>query len=463
MKKMTKMALVLCATMGLGGCGNLTVPDLNNPGIEELRDNPTRALVLSASTGLLIGHRTGVASQNGYVSQLGVLGREGYILDKADPRFVSEMLSGTQLDPGSPAFGGNFWVNPYANIRNAHTLLDATDKVSNMTDAEKEGIRGFAKTMLALDFLVIINTRDINGAPIDVNRPVGSPLAPIASKQEVFAHITQLLEEGKTHLQASGSEFPFRLSSGFVNYEAKTETERKKPFTVQNFIKFNRAVRARVAVYEKQWAQALAALDESFLTETGPLDLGVYHVFSGGTGDTPNGLNSINIFANPKLLADAEKQAGSTTLVDARVARKVAKAKEPGSWQGITTDQAFSLYEDNTAPVAIIRNEELLLLRAEALANAGAGNATEATRLLNLIRVNSGNLTAIPEDLSGKPFEDELLEQRRFSLLFEGGHRWIDMRRYNRLEELRQEDPAGVDFKVHAAFPIPVAETDARK
>jgi hypothetical protein len=467
MKKM-KAVLALCATLGLGGCGDFDVPDLNNPGIEALRDNPTRSSVLSASTGLLIGHRVGVASQNGYVAQLGVLGREGYILDTADPRYVAEMLMGSGLDPGSPAFGGNFWTNPYANIRNAHTVLDATDKVAGMTEAEKESIRGYAKTMLALDFLVIINTRDINGAPIDVNRPLGSPLAPIASKEEVFAHIAKLLDEGKAHLQAAGTTttatFPFPLSSGFVNFEAKTEADKKKPFTLQNFVKFNRAVRARVAVYEKQWDTALAALDESFLSEaTTELDLGVYHIFSGGSGDTPNGLVSPNIYANPKLLADAEKQAGSTTLVDARLARKVATVKTPGDWQGVTTSVGFApLYGDNAAPVAIIRNEELLLLRAEAVANAGTGNPTEAMRLLNLIRVNSGKLVAIPEDLSGKPFEDELLEQRRFSLLFEGGHRWIDMRRYNRLEELRQEDPAGVDFKVHAAFPIPVTETDAR-
>jgi hypothetical protein len=449
MKKMTKVVLALCATVGLGGCGELAVPDLNNPGIEALRDNPTRSSVLSASTGLIIGHRVGVANQNGYVAQLGVLGREGYILDTADPRYVSEMLSGERLDPGSPAFGGNFWVNPYANIRNAHTLLDATDKVAGVTDAEKETIRGFAKTMLALDFLVVINTRDVNGAPIDVNRPLGSSLAPIATKPEVLAHITKLLDEGKAHLRAGGSTFPFPLSSGFVGFN--------KPET---FLRFNRAVRARVAVYQKDWAQALTALDESFLTETGPLDLGVYHVFSGASGDTANGLNSANIFANAKLLADAEKQAGSDTLVDARVARKLAPAKESRTWQGITSNQVFALYPNGESSLAIIRNEELLLLRAEAL--HGSGNSPEATRLLNLIRVNSGKLAALAEDLSGKPFEDELLEQRRFSLLFEGGHRWIDMRRYGRLEELRQEDPAGVDFKVHAAFPIPVAELDAR-
>jgi starch-binding outer membrane protein, SusD/RagB family len=450
MKKMTKVVLALCATVGLGGCGEFDVPDLNNPGIEALRDNPTRSSVLSASTGLLIGHRVGVAAQSGYVAHLGLLGRESYTLDTADPRYISEMLSGGGLDPGSPAFGGNFWVNPYANIRNAHTVLDATDKVAGVTDAEKEAIRGYAKTILALDFLVVINTRDIHGAPIDVNRPRGSPLAPIATKEEVFAHITKLLDEAKTHLQAGGNTFPFPLSGGFGGFDTPT-----------TFLKFNRAVRARVAVYQKDWAQALTALDESFLTETGSLDLGVYHVFSTGSGDTPNGLTSANIFANPKLLVDAEKQSGSSTLVDARVARKLKQAEKPGSWQGITSNQVFAMYQERTAPVPIIRNEELLLLRAEAF--HGQGNATEATRLLNLIRVNSGKLAALPEDLSGKPFEDELLEQRRFSLLFEGGHRWIDMRRYGRLEELRQEDPAGTDFKVHAAFPIPVAEMDARK
>jgi hypothetical protein len=459
MKKMTKVVLALCATVGLGGCGEFDVPDLNNPGIEELRDNPTRSSVLSASTGLLIGHRVGVASQGGYVAQLGVLGRESYTLDTADPRYVTEMLSGEGLDPGSPTFGGNFWVNPYANIRNAHTVLDATDKVAGVTDTEKEAIRGYAKTILALDFLVVINTRDIHGAPIDVNRPLGSPLAPIATKEEVFAHITKLLDEAKTHLQAGGNSFPFPLSGGFD--KSLPQNALGGFDTPTSFLKFNRAVRARVAVYQRNWAQALAALDESFLTETGSLDLGAYHVFSAGSGDTPNGLTSANILANPKLLADAEKQSGSDTLLDARVARKLMQVKDPVSWQGLTSNQAFAMYQQRTAPVPIIRNEELLLLRAEAL--MGDNQPTEANRLLNLIRVNSGKLATLPEDLSGKPFEDELLEQRRFSLLFEGGHRWLDMRRFGRLEELLQEDPAGVGFKVHSAFPIPVAEMDARK
>jgi starch-binding outer membrane protein, SusD/RagB family len=447
MKKMTKVVLALTA-LSLGGC-DLTVPDLNNPGVESIRDNPTRSSVLSATTGLLIGHRAGKAAQNGYVSQLGVLGRESYILDTADPRYVTEMLSGTQLDPGSPAFGGNFWGGPYLNIRNAHTVLDATEKVTGITEAEKKAIQGFAKTIQALDFLTLIVTRDVEGAPIDVNRKLGDDLAPIASKAEVYNHIAGLLDGAKADLMAGGDKFPFKLSNGFAGFD--------KPAT---FLKFNRAVRARVAVYMEQWAEAQSALDESFLDETASFDLGVYHVYSGASGDTANGLNSANIFANPALL----KNKDGTPRVDARLMRKVTKTDEERKWQGITTDVIFTQYEENTAPLSIIRNEELILLKAELNMKLGTSEGdAEAMRLLNLIRTESGGLPEIPEVLTGELLEDELLEQRRFSLLFEGGHRWIDMRRYGRLEELRQEDPAGVDFKVHHHFPLPVAETDARK
>ena len=55
--------------------------------------------------------------------------------------------------------------------------------------------------------------------------------------------------------------------------------------------------------------------------------------------------------------------------------------------------------------------------------------------------------------------EDELLRNRFLSLLFEGGHRWIDMRRFGRLDELPTD---AAEHRVHAFFPIPTAEIDAR-
>src|SRR5215217_9243413 len=87
-----KTVVALCAVLGLGGCGSLDIGDLNNPSLDEFKNNPTSSAVNSASTGLLIGHRAGVAIQNGYVAQLGTIGREAYVFDPADPRTVEEIL-----------------------------------------------------------------------------------------------------------------------------------------------------------------------------------------------------------------------------------------------------------------------------------------------------------------------------------------------------------------------------------
>ena len=128
---------------------DLDVPDLNNPGIDELREHPTAISIGVATTGLLIGNRTTHGAENGYVSQIGILGRESYCFDAADPRFVDELLAG-DLNPGSP-FGGNFWTIQYSNIRLGDIIVVATDKVADFTTEQRAAIVGFVYTIQALD------------------------------------------------------------------------------------------------------------------------------------------------------------------------------------------------------------------------------------------------------------------------------------------------------------------------
>lgn len=467
MNQTKKAVVALGAVLALGGCGTLDVSDLNGVSLDEFRDKPTPSRVYTAATGLLIGSRAGMAPQNGYVAELGVIGREAYVFDPAEPRTVEELL-GPALDPGGPAFGGNFWANPYANIRNANTLLEAVNKVAGVSDGQKEAIRGFAKTMQALDFLIVINTRDTNGAPIDVGAALGQQLGPIESKEAVFNHIATLLDEGAGHL-AGAEAFPFRLSTGFnMDEDDGTADDFNTPAT---FLKFNRALKARVAVYQGQYPEALTALSQSFLDasvsgEEGAktaalqsLNVGVYHVFRSASGDVGNGLLSPNIFAHPSIVTDADTKVDGT--VDDRVARKVTRlpADEAGTAaEGrLTSDLRYSLYTENDSPLPIIRNEELILLRAEA--NIGLGNLGPAVDDLNYIRTRSGRLAA-RTDITPANALDELLKQKRYSLMFEGGHRWIDLRRYNRLDTLPRElDPS---YEPHARFPIPATEVNNR-
>ncbi|MFQ5702977.1 MAG: RagB/SusD family nutrient uptake outer membrane protein [Gemmatimonadales bacterium] len=456
LKRMLYLAPVAMG-MALGGCNTLTTPDFNNPGLGEIENNPNRANIAAQATGLLIGARNGIAGRAGYVSELGILGRESYNFDAADPRFVTELLR-DPLNGGNGAFGGNHWVARYINIRNANGLLASVDAAEAeggvFTSEELAALRGFAKTMQALDLLLVINTRDDLGAPVDVaGDPTGDP-APIVSKTEVFNRIVTLLDDANGELSNGGSSFPFPLSSGFSGFD-----------TPATFQQFNRALKTRVDVYMGNFAQALTDITGSFIDDNPSIDVsglkvGVYHSYSQGSGDVSNGIfdpSNLLILAHPSIVTDAQPG-------DERLDRKVIQVPTVNdqAGEGVSSDRAFTIYTSLSAPVPIIRNEELILLRAEANIGMGGAAADAALADINLIRQQSGGLPAITlanwQVMTGSQKLDELLYNKRYSLLFEG-HRWIDMRRYGRLSQLPLDVPS---FVVHDKFPFPQRECDAR-
>ncbi len=192
------------------------------------------------------------------------------------------------------------------------------------------------------------------------------------------------------------------------------------------------------------------------MRDAAQLGLGVYHSYGTASGDAVNELfdpgEAPDILAHPALVTDAERQPNGQ--LDRRVLEKI-RTVPPQTTRGITTDKAFTIYNSREAPMPIIRNEELILLRAEAL--IATNNLAAALEDINFIRVNAGGLA--PLTSNAQATIDEVLRQRRYSLMFEGGHRWLDLRRLNRLNQLE------LDLSTHrrnAAFPIPEAECLAR-
>ncbi|MEJ7601973.1 MAG: RagB/SusD family nutrient uptake outer membrane protein [Kofleriaceae bacterium] len=379
--------------------------------------------------------------------QLGILGREAYNFDQADPRFIGELLAGT-LQQGSP-FGGNFWTGPYANIRLANIIQRVVGQVPEFSAEEVSSIQGFSKTIEALDLLEVVNTHDTNGGVIDTDKELGDPLGAIVGKPEMFGEIVRLLDEGATDLTAGGEEFPFSLSEGYDGFD-----------TPETFRTFNRAIRARVAIYLEDYPGALAALGMSFLDDTamGDLTAGVFHSFSTGAGDQVNNLINPNLFAHPSLVADAQMNG---TTKDLRLTAKVKMVEEGGGAGGLSSDYKFTIYTSPSSPVPIIRNEELILLKAEALYNTG--DKAGALIALNRVRVASGGLlplTALAIDTEAE-FIDALLYERQYSLMFEG-HRWIDLRRFMIDVPLLPAPSPEADQTRNVRYPIPLAECNAR-
>jgi hypothetical protein len=316
-----------------------------------------------------------------------------------------------------------------------------------MTTAQKSAVAGFAKTIQALDYLHVINTRDDLGAPLDVNiEPLSAP-APVVAKAAVFGHISTLLDEGLTDLQAGGTTFPFSLTPGFASFN-----------TPGTFATFNRALKARVEAYRGNYAAVLTALSGSFINAGAPLSLGAYHSFSTGSGDLTNALfdpTGSVIVANPSIVTGADRKPDGT--LDNRVLEKTEQLAAPRTLQGVTTDFVFTIYNSNVAPIPIIKNEELILLRAEA--RYFTGDPVGALSDINFIRTTSGGLAPRGPFVDDADFVTELLKQRFYSLLFEGGHRWIDARRFGRLSTLPN---ALSTHTIMSRFPFPEAECLAR-
>lgn len=453
---------LLAALLLLPACSDLTSPNFNSEDLSSLTENPTRENVAAAAQGMLITHGGYFAAPNGYVVMLGVLGRQAYNLDIADPRFVTGILAGP-LNPASPAFGGNFWAQPYSNVQIASRILTAVDNLPSgeMTAEEQEAVRGFVKTIKALELLTVVNTRDTNcdgslGCPVEAPEDPAE-LAPAVQRRAIYDEIIGLLEEARGHLASAGSSFPFRLPDGFAGFEA--------PAT---FMEANWAVEARVRVYRgsifddaTELQAALDALDNSFVDRGADPGRGIYHSYGTGSGDTQNSLfqpsTSPNLRAHPSVVADAEENP-ATGLKDARV-REKTRSVTFREFQGVGSDIGFDIYNSLDAPIPIITNEELILLRAEA--NIGLGNLPAAEEDINFIRTEVAEL---PEkdvaSMTQAEALDALLYEKRYSLLMEGGHRWIDLRRYGLIDRLPLDAEGHVRNR---AFPIPINEQLARE
>jgi hypothetical protein len=421
------------------------IPNYNEPNVDQLEVNPTASTVNTTVQGLLVGLR---AEANTYASTLGILGREIYNLDAGEPRNVLAYLVGP-LEPGG--FGTDMgWTTAYRNLQTAAIVLNATDRVPDYTEEQKQGVRGFVKTLMALEYFNQIRVRDDFGIVVDINTDPKAPLAPFVSKDSALNYAANLLDEAQAHLQNAGGSFSFKLTSGFEGFD-----------TPATFLQVNRALKARLEVHRNNWNAALDALDGSFLDTTDASDAGlqrgVYHVYSTGSGDVANTLYDPApraLVALPEFLTEAETQPDGSP--DRRASSKAVVGPVLLSTQGVSSNVKITRYESNTAPVPIIKNEELILLRAEA--NIGLDNRSDAIKDLNFIRVNSGGLAPLPSDYAGD-LVTELLYNRRYSLFFEYGHRWVDMRRYNRLDELPRALPS---HRVFPRVPIPVDECNQR-
>jgi hypothetical protein len=446
--------------------------DITNPNSAlagAVASEPTALQLLA--TGLLVDQR---GTRQALITNAGTLGREMYTYTPNEGRNTTNYLVGIvvggvqKLDPAG--FANGSWGGNYGTLRDIFNFKNTITASLALSTAQKSAALGFAETLEAQMLLEVLQTRDSLGLIVEIkDNPF--ELLPFVTRDSGYKYVLNTLDDAATKLAAGGTAFPFSLSPGYAASVAGANFS-----TPTGFAQFNRAIKARAAANyatagggSAAWQAALTALSASFLnasaTTRAAFDVGPYETY-GASPDTPNGLTqatNTTLYAHMSFQADAQLKADGTpdNRYLAKIRTGLPARQGPVTGDGPTSALStlgFSIWPSLASPIPIIRNEELILLRAEA--KLATGDKAGAIADLNQVRQNSGGLPA--STLTPASSDDAvitgILYEKRYSLMMEG-HRWIDARRYNKLSSIPLDVTSGPNKNfVAKVMPVPQAE-----
>lgn len=442
---------------------DLNIPNPNSATIDGATADPTALQLLA--TGLFAEQR---GTRGGMISYVGRLGRESYIFAPQEGRNITHFLLGItvngvqKLDP--TGFAVAPWAGQYGLLRDIYNFKNTVNGSTTLSTAQKGAAIGMAQTFEAMMLFEIAQTHDTLGGITEI-KAVASELAPFVSRDSMYKYMLNTLDAAATGLGAGATAFPFPVPPGFAGFN-----------TPSTFLLFNRAMKAKIASNyatsgggAAAWQTTLTALQASFLnagaTSRAAFDVGVYDTYA-VSPETQNPLTqatNLDLYAHMSIQADVQLKANGQPddRYTAKIRTGLPSRQGPPTGDGPTTGSStlgFSIWPTVSSNIPVIRNEELILIRAEA--KLATGDKAGAIADLNIVRQNSGGLPA--STLTAASSDDAVLNgilyEKRYSLLMEGD-RWVDLRRYNKLNTLPLDIASGPNKNfVAKVSPIPQAE-----
>lgn len=383
--------------------------------------------------------------------------------DANEPRWFTEFY---QTTPDPSGFGGAQWDTYYVALRAAHSLL-ADPSLTSLAPASQAAARGFIRTLEAREYLNIIEYHDQNGAVIQGDNP--STLYPIRTKQAVLTYVSALLDSASADFGAAGNiAVPFTVPSGYQTHGDYAQ--------VSNLERYNRGLKGKAEVAltlldaaspDLTHAQAAQAALTAALAGSTPtaasLVQGPYYEFTSAAPDN---------FPNPLVSAKFLLTTNFVTSIlpnDARGANIISTPPQSAGGYTSAPDRLAITDPSNTgnltAPLPILRNAELYLLRAQA--EIALGDLASATADINVVHTIEGGLPAYATFTTAADAIQALLYEYRYSFVLQGPQHLVALRAYGLLNDAYIAQPgiptpgAGMD-PLNQRLPIPNSEATAR-
>lgn len=465
MRPFTKQPAAFLAAVGAltlaGACGDPTsVPNLNSTPASLIAGGLTPQTLQLLTTGVINNDRANISFR--YIVFGETLGRDIFNYDPAEGRFITSLLGGTIS--ATNFIGSGAWTGFYNNVLTVNTtlpLLTQKPLTDSLSAQQITLTRGFLNTYRALELYDVFALRGQNGVafPTGGTTP-DQTLGPILCQTQALARISQIFDSAYTDLASvpATTPLPFTLPAGFSSNGDFT--------TAGAFAQFNRGLKGRTDLYRgilgndaAAYQLALTALNQSFLSTTGDLGIGIYYTYNTAPNEQPNPLAVSTISLTPAV--------GDSIQANDLRASKIVKGDTVNTPYGVASPYTSPLAApaNQTGNIPLLRNAELVLLRAQA--EIGLNNLTAATTDANVVHTREGGLSPYAPFTTSRQAIDAVLYEKRYSLLLTGVQRLVDLRSYGRLGA----DSTGKNAyfakarsadKFLSALPIPQAERDAR-
>jgi len=468
MKLATKLILYALLLAGLAGCKKFI--DIAPPVTQLTEGNvyASDATAIATITGIYSILSSSVIGGNTGLSIKGGLAADEFTLFSGVTN--KELIAHYQNDLVSTAaqsFGGGLWRDFYYYIFRCNAAIEGLENSSTLTPAVQKQLLGEAKFLRAFFYFYLVNYYGDECLALGTDPQVNGFL----SRSPVGVVYTQIITDLKDAKDLLSSNY---LDGTLLN----TTADKVRPTKLAAS-----ALLARAYLYNKDYALAkaeattvisaspgLPALDNVFLKNS---DEAIWQLLPVVTGHNTedgwtfiipasgpsnvNGYNGNPVFLSPQLLNAFETG-------DQRKIKWVKSIIPTGS---ATTYYFPYKYKSATAnaPITeyqmVLRVGEQYLIRAEA--NARLNLLNEAKADLNAIRQRAG-LPVTPANTQTEIL-NSILQERRVELFTEMSHRWFDLRRFGKIDEVMNVvTPAkanGVPWRSYQQlFPLPFTDLE---
>ncbi|WP_316787790.1 RagB/SusD family nutrient uptake outer membrane protein [Pedobacter frigoris] len=331
--------------------------------------------------------------------------------------YTNNILSDNQEISASWSWGYNY-------IYAANACIEGLNSANRVTEGTKNRLLGEAKFVRAFTYFYLVNL--FGDVPlITKTEYITNAETARTPKAEIYSQIIADLKEAQILLP--------------VDY-ATNERVRPNKWAAT-------ALLGRVYLYQKDWMNA--AVEATKVIESGvysPLP-SLNDVFLKNSAETIWQLMPVdgyrNTFVAPSLIPYDDTQSPSYPLREDFVKGFEVNDQRVVEWIGTSVELGITYryvhkYKITSGSplneyLIVLRAAELYLIRAEA--NANLNHISDAIDNLNIIRKRAG-LNDLSKTLTSSQCIDAVAQERKAELFVEFGHRWLDLKRTGKLNEV---------------------------